>query len=106
MAHAAAESSMSSSETGGLPGSERPPRAENRLQAILQDYERRLILLALEADGGNQSRAAGRLGILPSTLSMKLRRFGIVAARDVPRHPFPGSIRPAEDETAASDRGR
>jgi DNA-binding NtrC family response regulator len=47
------------------------------LRGLLDDYERRLILLALDAAGGHQRRAASSLGILPSTLSEKMKRLGL-----------------------------
>jgi DNA-binding NtrC family response regulator len=47
------------------------------LKERMTDYERALILSALEAAGGNQRRAAAVLGILPSTLSEKLKRLGL-----------------------------
>jgi DNA-binding NtrC family response regulator len=54
-------------------------REDNRkhLRALLDDYERKLILLALDAAGGHQRRAASSLGILPSTLSEKMKRLGL-----------------------------
>ena len=47
------------------------------LKQRMNDYERGLILAALQAAGGNQRRAAAALGILPSTLSEKLKRLGL-----------------------------
>jgi DNA-binding NtrC family response regulator len=47
------------------------------LKERMNDYERALILAALQATGGNQRRAAAVLGILPSTLSEKLKRLGL-----------------------------
>jgi len=47
------------------------------LKQRMNDYERGLILAALQATGGNQRRAAAALGILPSTLSEKLKRLGL-----------------------------
>jgi DNA-binding NtrC family response regulator len=47
------------------------------LDSLLDDYERKLISLALEATGGHQRRAAASLGIRPTTLSEKLRRLGM-----------------------------
>jgi two-component system response regulator HydG len=46
-------------------------------RAKLADYERRLILEALEATGGNQSEAARRLGLPRRTFSSKLAQYGI-----------------------------
>ncbi|HEY7411803.1 MAG TPA: helix-turn-helix domain-containing protein [Vicinamibacteria bacterium] len=61
------------------------------LKQLLDDYERRLILAALERAGGNQRRAARLLGVLPTTLCEKMKRLGIRSA-------FP---RPAPPETPA-----
>jgi DNA-binding NtrC family response regulator len=47
------------------------------LKERMNDYERALIQSALQAAGGNQRRAAVILGILPSTLSEKLKRLGM-----------------------------
>jgi DNA-binding NtrC family response regulator len=51
------------------------------LRSLLDDYERKLILLALDATGGHQRRAAFSLGILPSTLSEKMKRLGLRQGR-------------------------
>lgn len=58
-----------------------PAEGPRNLQGLLDDYERRLILLALEASGGHQRKAAASLGILPTTLSEKLRRLGLRSTR-------------------------
>ncbi len=47
------------------------------LRQLVEDYERRLILEALERVGGNQRRAAMELGCLPTTLNEKMRRLGL-----------------------------
>ena len=47
------------------------------LKELLAEYERSLILTALEASRGHQRRAAAALGVLPSTLCEKMRRLGI-----------------------------
>jgi len=52
------------------------------LRELLDDYERKLILLALAAAGGHQRRAAASLGILPSTLSEKMKRLGLRVGRN------------------------
>ncbi len=49
------------------------------LKQLVDDYERRLILEALERMGGNQRRAAAELGVLPTTLNEKMRRLGLRA---------------------------
>ena len=53
------------------------PGPNQSLQSLIEDYERKLIVLALEAAGGHQRRAAASLGIRPTTLSEKLRRLGL-----------------------------
>ena len=53
------------------------PGPNQSLTSMIDEYERRLILLALEAAGGHQRRAAASLGIRPTTLSEKLRRLGL-----------------------------
>jgi DNA-binding NtrC family response regulator len=53
------------------------PGPNQSLTSMIEEYERRLILLALEAAGGHQRRAAASLGIRPTTLSEKLRRLGL-----------------------------
>jgi DNA-binding NtrC family response regulator len=47
------------------------------LRDLLDDYERGLILCALQKTGGNQRRAAAELGVLPTTLHEKLKRLGL-----------------------------
>lgn len=47
------------------------------LKQLLQHLERDLILRALSVSDGNQRRAAIALGVLPTTLSEKLRRLNI-----------------------------
>ena len=49
------------------------------LRQLVEDYERRLILAALERARGNQRRAAAELGCLPTTLNEKMRRLGLRA---------------------------
>ena len=47
------------------------------LKQRMNEYERELLVAALRSAGGNQRRAAAALGILPSTLSEKLKRLGL-----------------------------
>ena len=54
------------------------------LKQLVEDYERRLILGALERARGNQRRAAAELGCLPTTLNEKMRRLGLRACDRVP----------------------
>ena len=51
------------------------------LKDIVQEYEKRLLLMALELANGNQRRVAASLGLLPSTLSEKMKRLGLRSAR-------------------------
>jgi DNA-binding NtrC family response regulator len=51
------------------------------LKALLEEYERSLILEALQASGGHQRRTAARLGILPTTLHEKMKRLGLLRPR-------------------------
>jgi DNA-binding NtrC family response regulator len=55
----------------------RPAELRADLKTLLAEYERRLIQLALEASGGNQRKAAATLGVLPTTLSEKIKRLGL-----------------------------
>ncbi len=69
-----------------------PPRSSERgdpaLREILERFEKSLLLVALAAAEGSQKRAATALGVLPSTLQEKLKRFGIVRRQSgrKPRH--------------------
>jgi DNA-binding NtrC family response regulator len=54
------------------------------LRQLVEDYERRLILAALERARGNQRRAAAELGCLPTTLNEKMRRLGLRACDKPP----------------------
>ena len=49
------------------------------LEERLEAFERALLVAALEAESGNQSRAAERLGIKRSTLQYKLTKYGVLA---------------------------
>ena len=52
------------------------------LKEMVDDYERKIVLMALELSHWNQRRAASSLGLLPSTLSEKMKRFGLRRAKD------------------------
>jgi DNA-binding NtrC family response regulator len=69
----------------------------------VEDYERRLILEALERAGGNQRRAAVELGCLPTTLNEKMRRLGLRQCdRQPPAPALPeGSAALPEEKPAA-----
>ena len=52
------------------------------LKEMVEDYERKIVLMALELAHWNQRRAATSLGLLPSTLSEKMKRFGLRRIRE------------------------
>lgn len=52
------------------------------LKEMVEDYERKIVLMALELAHWNQRRAASSLGLLPSTLSEKMKRFGLRRVKD------------------------
>ena len=56
------------------------------LKALLEDYEKSLILEALQASAGHQRRTAARLGVLPTTLHEKMKRLGLLRShrQDMP----------------------
>ena len=72
--------------------SEAPPSRRKDLRSLLDDYERKLILLALDAAGGHQRRAAASLGLLPSTLSEKMKRLGLRTSARVWAAPGEGLV--------------
>ena len=51
------------------------------LKEMVEDYERKIVLMALELAHWNQRRAASSLGLLPSTLSEKMKRLGLRSTR-------------------------
>ncbi len=51
------------------------------LKDLVQEYERQLLLMALELAGWNQRKVAASLGLLPSTLSEKMKRLGLRTTR-------------------------
>jgi DNA-binding NtrC family response regulator len=53
------------------------PSRERSLPLLVREYERRLITGALAATRGCQKHAAEALGVLPTTLSMKMKRLGL-----------------------------
>ena len=54
------------------------------LKEMVEDYERKIVLMALELAHWNQRRAASSLGLLPSTLSEKMKRFGLRRVKEDP----------------------
>ena len=54
------------------------------LRELLDEYERSLIVSALEGTGGHQRRAAQILGVLPTTLHEKMKRLGLRADAFIP----------------------
>ena len=59
------------------------------LKTLMDDYERGLIMAALGAADGQQTRAAALLGVLPTTLHEKIKRLGL--HRIFGSSPAPGS---------------
>lgn len=51
------------------------------LKTQMIEYERELILYALDQAGGNQRRAAALLGVGPTTLCEKMKRLGLRGRR-------------------------
>jgi DNA-binding NtrC family response regulator len=49
-------------------------------RSLVREFERRLIVHALEQHAGHQRRAAASLGVRPTTFNEKMKRLGI------PRH--------------------
>ena len=68
--------------TQPMEGGPQVPQAKG-LKELVERYERELILKALAESGGHQRRAARALGVLPSTLSEKMRRLDL---RPAPRN--------------------
>jgi len=65
-------------------------RATTDLKALLEAYERSLIVEALAASGGHQRRTAARLGVLPTTLHEKMKRLGLLRQRSASHGAFAG----------------
>jgi len=60
----------------GRRGSSSPPAGDD-LRGHVNEAERDAIVAALEAEGGNQTKAAARLGIARRTLIYKMERYGL-----------------------------
>ena len=53
-------------------------QASRDLKTLLEEFERGIIVSALQATGGNQRRAAFALGLLPTTLHEKMKRLRLI----------------------------
>jgi DNA-binding NtrC family response regulator len=73
-----------SDEFGFAPPQTVEPESPIDLKSRLLAYERDLITAALAESRGNQRRAAHRLGILPTTLHVKMKRLGLRAEPFLP----------------------
>jgi two-component system response regulator HydG len=73
------------------------------LKALLEAYERSLIVEALAASGGHQRRTAARLGVLPTTLHEKMKRLGLLRRPASESDPAPGGSMRASYSTAAAE---
>ncbi|MCG2738650.1 MAG: hypothetical protein L6300_00210 [Syntrophaceae bacterium] len=54
---------------------------DDLLKITIADFERQMIVSALEQTGGNQSKAARRLGTTKRILSYRVRKYGIDLGR-------------------------
>lgn len=63
-------------DTLAVAGTE-PSPTRRTLKDLVDEYERALILKALEETNGHQRRAARALGVLPTTLNEKMRRLNL-----------------------------
>jgi DNA-binding NtrC family response regulator len=61
---------------------------QTNLKAMMEEYERTLLLQALMACAGHQRRAAAVLGILPTTLHEKMKRLGIPTRTGIVREEY------------------
>ena len=69
-------------------------QSSSDLKALLESYERSLIVEALTASGGHQRRTAARLGVLPTTLHEKMKRLGLLRRPE----PEPGTRTPSPSD--------
>lgn len=74
------------------------------LKTLMDDYERGLIMAALGAADGQQTKAAALLGVLPTTLHEKIKRLGL--HRTFGSEPAPGSREVLLPETTGEFRWR
>lgn len=54
---------------------------DDLLKITIADFERHIIVSALEQTGGNQSKAAMRLGTTKRILAYRVRKYGIDLGR-------------------------
>ncbi len=54
---------------------------DDLLKTTIADFERHIIVSALEQTGGNQSQAAKRLGTTKRILMYRVRKYGIDPGR-------------------------
>jgi len=71
---------LDSADTAMAPASEQLPAGT--LDESIRAFERKRITAALEAAGGNQTRAAAALGITRHALSYRLKELGIQKSKD------------------------
>ncbi len=55
--------------------------ADDLLKSTIADFEKHIIISALEQTGGNQNKAAMRLGTTKRILSYRVRKYGINLGR-------------------------
>jgi Nif-specific regulatory protein len=54
---------------------------DDLLRSTIADFERHIIISALEQTGGNQTKAARRLGTTKRILTYRIRKYGIDLGR-------------------------
>ena len=54
---------------------------DDLLKSTIADFERHIIVSALKQTGGNQNKAAKRLGTTKRILSYRIRKYGIDLGR-------------------------
>jgi two-component system response regulator HydG len=67
-------------QAGPLPGRDLPASFRDAKQQIVEEFERRFLVEALQRHGGNISRAAEDIGMYRQQLQQKLAELGIDAA--------------------------
>jgi DNA-binding NtrC family response regulator len=73
--------------------------ASREFRERLDEYERSLILEALQQSGGHQRRAAAALGLLPTTLHEKMKRLGIWTPARTPEAAAGAALAPPGEES-------